>query len=728
MNNILNRFKIFTCFILLLVSAIARSQNAKYNNPEYNQVVNTFKQANENRKELERVLTHYNQNPKDSLKLRAAYFLIKNMYWGYTATRTIKTNKAAAERIVRLTDSLYYILVKGKNEEDPKELASDAVVKGIGQIKKVVQQEKKKLNFEPAPQIIEEKPDAEVITAAFLIEQIDNAFYQKENSPLVKKMSFEDFCEYTLPYRFIPGFPMLKSGKFLFGFFSKYIGKVEDNPVSIRDCIRRYNATVRNFKTIIGGFHYSEYGFEEMFFFNSWSNWDCFDQSNFAAVILNACGIPVAVENNVAYKKFLNHHANIYFHPNVQLTSFSPENEYPQISQFPVFKEDVLNFYRYHFSVQPQTPFFLKSKNEYVPDELLSPIIEDISKRTLKITSIKLNFSQQTKNNLAYLATFNSQNKFVATTWGIINHNEESVVFENAVLNTMYFPIYFEDTNIQLFGNPFYLAEDSTKEESTTKIIELVKNKFVLLDTTYLLRKFPIKDRSIEVSNSLIGTTILGGNDSTFSKVDTLYILNYAPPPYFQDIHLNGNKAYKYFKIQTPQKNLNMYFAEVEYLTDKKHQYENTSSPTPLPVFNYDELNNHRPDSLLKIWDENIIETLPQYDGNVETCPKNVNAITLSLAEPRRVEVIRFAPQNENNGIIKFNEYVLFEWEENDWIEIGRQNPEYEFLLFKNLKTNKLYWLKNLSAGTEEMPFIINDKREQVFIYSHEFKEYLKTL
>ena len=42
-----------------------------------------------NRGELEKVLAHYSQDPADSLKLRAAIFLIENMPGQYSLTSTL---------------------------------------------------------------------------------------------------------------------------------------------------------------------------------------------------------------------------------------------------------------------------------------------------------------------------------------------------------------------------------------------------------------------------------------------------------------------------------------------------------------------------------------------------------------------------------------------------------------------------------------------------------------
>ena len=44
-----------------------------------------------------------------------------------------------------------------------------------------------------------------VITAEYLIDNIDRAFDNWQKRPWNRSLSFEDFCEYLLPYRVIPG-------------------------------------------------------------------------------------------------------------------------------------------------------------------------------------------------------------------------------------------------------------------------------------------------------------------------------------------------------------------------------------------------------------------------------------------------------------------------------------------------------------------------------------------
>ena len=43
--------------------------------------------------------------------------------------------------------------------------------------------------------------DVKIVTAGFLIQNIDSAFVQWKEGPWARHLDFEDFCEYLLPYR-----------------------------------------------------------------------------------------------------------------------------------------------------------------------------------------------------------------------------------------------------------------------------------------------------------------------------------------------------------------------------------------------------------------------------------------------------------------------------------------------------------------------------------------------
>jgi hypothetical protein len=125
-----------------------------------------LKQAGDNRKELANVLKHYSQDPADSLKLRAAEFLIVNMPGKYSEYYDAPWNDVAT------------VCLRWTSSSD-KQMVLDRY--GLGE-----------------PVI---KQDVEYITVDYLINNIELAFKVWREQPWGKHIAFETFCEEILPYR-----------------------------------------------------------------------------------------------------------------------------------------------------------------------------------------------------------------------------------------------------------------------------------------------------------------------------------------------------------------------------------------------------------------------------------------------------------------------------------------------------------------------------------------------
>jgi hypothetical protein len=132
----------------------------------------TLSLAEENRSELEKVLKYYKNDP-NPLKLKAAIFLIENMpgHRSYIGDE-IENYYKELESIIN-TDTT----VDVKNEE----------------IKKIARNYSK-VSFQ-------EEEDIKIVTADYLIRNIDQAFDLWGNGRLVKQVDFEQFCELILPYK-----------------------------------------------------------------------------------------------------------------------------------------------------------------------------------------------------------------------------------------------------------------------------------------------------------------------------------------------------------------------------------------------------------------------------------------------------------------------------------------------------------------------------------------------
>lgn len=157
--------KTFYILPLLLINLAALAVNYPAN------VQNVLRKAGNNRSELEKVLLHYRNN---LLKYKAACFLIGNMDIHYSQSYQWK-------------DSLEHIIPF--NEFDYPDFTTS--VEAFERLKA------KTPKIHPVPIMYY---DMNVMAADYLINNIDNAFWVWGLNR-VANLSFDDFCEYILPYR-----------------------------------------------------------------------------------------------------------------------------------------------------------------------------------------------------------------------------------------------------------------------------------------------------------------------------------------------------------------------------------------------------------------------------------------------------------------------------------------------------------------------------------------------
>ena len=155
-------------FILLIAFATVACSHYTTYTTDIEQVL---KLAGNNRKELEKVLEHYRRHPGDSLKYRAAVFLIENMQ-GH-----LSVNYPETEEYYRQIRSIFAVENKTRSQAD-----------SLFQLIKVNHRKTKSAY------------DIQTMRASYLTNQIEQAF-ETRNYPWTQSIPWEDFCEYVLPYR-----------------------------------------------------------------------------------------------------------------------------------------------------------------------------------------------------------------------------------------------------------------------------------------------------------------------------------------------------------------------------------------------------------------------------------------------------------------------------------------------------------------------------------------------
>lgn len=140
--------------------------------------------AENNREELERVLRHYQNSPTDSLKYKAACFLIENMP---ASSGSTLQSLAAFSPLYEDYDSINRIYDFRSTSEWGKKI--DGLYK-------------KYPHLLHAPYGTE---DLSSIKSEYLMQEIDRSFEVWKRNVYSSKSSFDDFCEYILPYRRLNG-------------------------------------------------------------------------------------------------------------------------------------------------------------------------------------------------------------------------------------------------------------------------------------------------------------------------------------------------------------------------------------------------------------------------------------------------------------------------------------------------------------------------------------------
>lgn len=294
---------------------------------------------------------------------------------------------------------------------------------------------------------------------------------------------------------------------------------------------------------------------------------------------------------------------------------------------------------------------------------------------------------------------------------------EPFMICSNGINNEIPQPLTTNDIkhemDVTLYCKSLYRSNNSQKslglkyislDCDTTQKVELV-----------LLRKYPEKRKLKTSYSNMKGNIWIAGNKER-GQYDTLHTLDYTPFPYIQEVSLNNNRAYRYYRYISPSKSP-IDISHMEFLsTDSKlHPH---STPTALPIFSdCKNKNMDRIEKKYRITGKPVhTGSNPElaFDGNFETYVGS-SGIGMDFGKPVKITHVRFAPRNANNMIVIGDNYALMYYN-NGWKRLGVQKADKNYLKFSNAPKATLYLLKNLTNGTEELPFFYS-KGKQYFLH-----------
>lgn len=679
--------------------------------------------AGSNKWELRKVLRHYRKQEADSLKYKAALFLVDNMKW-HGNEAEIKFPDPVIPGLVERADTFYYsVMGDVPNSAINKKQIKDS----IAAFGKKFQEEIKQMTVQPPYNEKIPFDDLKNIDAAFLISHIDNAFERWEKSPFAQHLTFDEFCEYLLPYRGLSTNSLTPNGADIYKLVGKQLDRAK--PYNMATVITRYNVYLNNMRDILGQKPTGSYlGFYELFFKKKL---ECVEQCEMECNILRAYGIPTVIDINIGNREFVGqHHHIVTFDSLMKPHPFHGEAGFPGGKSWGYRADIKFNIYRSLFGAQQDSPLFLKKETEKLPVNFHDPCIRDVTSYIKKVYPLTLPLSQKTDNRLAWLYSYaNTSEGSKAITWGIVDSTGTQAHFENVVSDMLYFLVTMDaEGKPEYHGEPLYIP----RNPDTLNLLVYPLSHFYSPGqgekaNIRMTRKFPYKENMKKLAQEMVGGKFYGSNDPEGKDKRELYTIKEAPGPYLNEFRLNNRKAWKYYIYEAPEKRT-ANFAILEYLTEGSRKYKNTEVPTPLEIFKPEDRKINSEDFVKVLPKDAASLKDPEYDGDMQTS-SGKKKIIFELDTPQILTRVRMAPKNADN-LVKPNEnYELMVWE-NGWQSLSNMYSKYNYLDYTDLRTDRLYWLRNHSRGREEVPFIIRNG-EPCFVYydvmqAIEYEDYIK--
>ncbi len=597
--------------------------------------------AGENRRELEKVLDYY---AGDSQKLEAARFLICNMprYYGYEGWRL---------------DSLQKVLLVAEE----KQFITDSVVRKWTRVP---------LYYLPKVY------DAQVITADYLIENINLSFKVWKECPWNKNLPFNDFCELILPYR-IADEPLSNWRQIYFDTYFSSLDSIKDNTDPLLACnVLSKKLSEQEF------FYLTDFDLphQNACFLLDHRVGYCREICDFAVYAMRACDIPVAVDMFVYSPEYQGSHQwNVVRDTSGQYYPFWI-TWYEMDRNMKGDGRKKGKVYRECFGVQEETVAGITNYKD-VPTLFKNRFVKDVTKDYTGKNEFTIDVDVEAP--YIYLGVFSPKGWIPVD---VAQNDGRKATFCNVESGLIYQTLYSNGDTLEMAGYPFLYQDEEVYVFSRN----LQKKEKVILNRKMSL----IKGIEAFLYRYIVGVEIEGCKELSFKHQKILLTLQDTLTSNYNEFATCDTSPIRYIRYNSPL-NRSIELAEIAFWEDSDMKKEIHAK-----VIN-DLVPLHPANSIDKINDKDILSFFESRDT---TCH-----LLFDLGKEVSVKKILLCPRNDDNYIWPGDEYELFYNDGiNGWLSLGKQKAR-ERVLHYDVPSNALFWLRNLTKGKEEQVFFCHD-------------------
>lgn len=609
-------------------------------NEQSSMIEKSLVSAGENRSELEKVLLHYSQNTKDSLKYKAAVFLVENMkdHYYHVIREKKKWNK-----LLKLSDSL----ISSKNES-----FEDIIGESATHIS------------ENVPLFVN---DSRTIKANDLINNIDTAF-ETWPKPWNSFLSFEDFCNYILPYKLKNEPPELYHRT---RFYQKYSDKISASS-SIQSMIR----TIQEFSSIPENYKlYKPIPWDlAISDIKSGKMVDCINNSNLSGIKGRSIGIPTALDFTIWPNTKGSHYWNAIVFSNDSLLYADNDFFFGEPGSYRL-RNKVSKIYRHMYSVQKNSKSIRRGISW-----LYNPYLKDVTSQYIKTTEVNIKTAELTKEGTdVFLCIFNSF-EWKPIALGKLNGFDAS--FKDVGFGNIHIVAYLKGSQLIPISNIFSIDETGNIKEYSPD--RRKSRKIVLTRKT--------KETRVKTfSGKNIGGEFQLSNDADFKNNILVYkIMDSVFTPKTIQISSPGKFRYaRYINSTTNEIEL----AEVNWFSKNRK-------------INVEIENDYKSKTAKNLVDGDLLTFYSSQESLDES-----EWISFDFGKKEAISSLYFASRSDLNYIVPGDQYELFYWDDK-WISLGNKKAEDYELKYNNVPENTVLWLRNLTRGIEEELFTYRNNKQ----------------
>lgn len=620
-----------------------------------------MEKAGDNRQELEKVLRHYQQSPADSLKYKAACFLIENMpYYSYPVGKQLDNYKT------------YFNWLRHYRKKTPRQL-SDSIRQFFGPIGE-----------------LEKKQDIHEIDSAYLCHNIEWAFKVWQEQPWGKHISFATFCEYILPYR-IEDEPLKYWREEYYNKFDSLLIPLKnsnspdkENPVAVANYLIQKLPHKYHRYTGIFPYSFGHVGPEHVQYLTG----SCREVTDFAVYLFRALGIPCAIDFIPVRGNVNASHLWVVCwdkYGKEYMTDF-PRELWPTEKNWWYEHNDSPKVYRTTFSLNRT----LAEETGYDGEEIYPfwslPKFTDIThvygRHYLEQVRIPVSrlYNTPTKGRIAYLC-LSYRKRWIPVDRTVYKRGQ--LIFNKLRKGSVMRIATYENKELVYLTDPFYI------DKNTNELHFYTCGKQMKEITLY--SKYQLTNDELFL-NRMLGGVFEGSNRADFKTKDTLFVIREKPYRLNTSVKIHSDKSYRYVRY-IGGKNSNCNIAEVVFYAvgddiplkgkvigtpgcfqqDGSHEYTNVFDGKSWTSFDYKESEGG--------W------------------------AGLDLGIPTQIDKIVYTPRNRDNYIRPGDTYELF-YCNKDWISAGEMQATSDSLHYQQLPQNALLLLCNYTRGTQERIFV----------------------